>query len=102
MLYLTRIESILSQLSENRSRDFSLTGGTRCERLPNVLPHLISGQFVEHCKPPFLQGVQPASSLPLLKDIHAHSLVTLIREETLGCIRLREVLNKFSEIPASN
>jgi hypothetical protein len=34
MLYLIRIESILSQLSENRLRDFSLTGGTRCERLP--------------------------------------------------------------------
>jgi hypothetical protein len=49
-----------------------------------VLPHLISGQFVEHCKPSFLQSVQPASSLPLVRDIQAHSLVTLVRDPRLS------------------
>jgi hypothetical protein len=43
----------------------------------SVLPHLVSGQFVEHCQPFFLQRIQPASSLDFLRDIQAHSLVTL-------------------------
>jgi hypothetical protein len=43
----------------------------------NVLPNVISGQFVEHCKLSFLQGIQPAASLHFLRDIQAHSLLTL-------------------------
>jgi hypothetical protein len=40
-------------------------------------PHLICGQFVEHCKLTFLQRIQPTSSLHFLKEIQAPSLVTL-------------------------
>jgi hypothetical protein len=48
-----------------------------------VLPHLISGQFVEHFKLSFLQGIQPAARLHFLRDIQAHSLVTLVRDPRL-------------------
>ena len=49
-----------------------------------VLPHLISGQFVEHCKLSFVQRIQPAPSLHFLRDIQAHSLVTLVRDLRLS------------------
>jgi hypothetical protein len=32
-----------------------------------VLPHLISGQFIEHWKPSILQRIQPSSILHFLK-----------------------------------
>ena len=44
-----------------------------------VLPHLISGQFVEHYKLPFLQRIQPAASPHFLRQIHAHSPVAPVR-----------------------
>jgi hypothetical protein len=44
----------------------------------SVPSHLISGQFVKHCQPFFLQRIQPASSLDFLRDIQAHSLMTLL------------------------
>jgi hypothetical protein len=34
-----------------------------------VLPHLISGQFIEHCKPSILQRIQPSSILHFSRDI---------------------------------
>ena len=49
-------------------------------------PHLICGQFVEHCKLTFLQRIQPASSLHFLKELQAHLLVTL--GKGLGCLPL--------------
>jgi hypothetical protein len=51
----------------------------------SVLPHLIPGQFVEHCKLSFLQRIQPTASLHFLRDIQAHSLVTLVRDPRLPC-----------------
>jgi len=65
-----------------------------------VLPHLISGQFVEHCNPAILQRVQPSSSLRFSRDIQAHSLVTLVRDPRR--LLLRWVLNTFSGCPASS
>lgn len=44
------------------------------------LSHLISGQVVEYCKLSFLQRIQTVSSLHFLRDIHEHSLVTLMRD----------------------
>jgi len=49
-----------------------------------VLPHLISGQFIEHCKPSILQRIQPSSILHFLRDIRVHSLVTLLRGPRLS------------------
>jgi hypothetical protein len=45
-----------------------------------VLPHLISGQFVEHCKLSVLQRIQRVSSPHFLRDIQTHSLVILVRD----------------------
>ena len=44
-----------------------------------VLPHLISGQFIEHCKPSILQRTQPSSTLHFSRDIRARSLSILSR-----------------------
>ena len=43
-----------------------------------VVPRLKCRQFVEHCELSFLQRIQPASSPLFLRDIPAHSLVTLV------------------------
>jgi len=47
-------------------------------------PHLICGQFVEHCKLTVLQRIQSTSSLHFLKEILAHSLMTLVRDPRLS------------------
>jgi hypothetical protein len=43
-----------------------------------VLPHLISGQFIEHWKPSILQRIQPSSMLHFSRDIRVHSLRILL------------------------
>jgi hypothetical protein len=53
-----------------------------------VLFHLISGQFVEHCKLSFLQRIQSASNPHFLRDIQAHSLVTLVRDLRLVSVTM--------------
>lgn len=40
--------------------------------------------FVEHCQPSILQRIEPSSSPHFLRDIHAHSLVTLLRDVRLA------------------
>ena len=49
-----------------------------------VLPHLTSGQLVEHCKRPFLQRIQPTLSLRFLRDSQAHSRVILWKGSRLS------------------
>jgi hypothetical protein len=44
-----------------------------------VLPHLISGQFIEQCKPSVLQKVLSSSVPHFSRDIRLHLLVTLLR-----------------------
>jgi hypothetical protein len=71
----------LDRLIEAAKRDASTPRhGETITPSPTVLPDLISGQFVEHCKLSFLQRIQPASSPHFLRDIQAHSLVTLVRD----------------------
>ena len=44
-----------------------------------VLPHLISGQSVEHWTLSFLQGIQSASSPHFLRDTQADLLGSLVK-----------------------
>jgi hypothetical protein len=74
------LRTVLADLSELLEK----THGITLRIIRCVLPHLISGQFGEHCKLSFLQRIQPVSSLHFLRDIQAHSLVTLMRDLRLS------------------
>ena len=71
-----RVDLILPCLTLSRS-----SNGPRL-----VLPHLISGQFIEHGKPSILQRVQSSSMLHFSRDIRVHSLVTLLRGPRLSSV----------------
>jgi len=49
-----------------------------------VLPHLISGQSVEHLMLSFLQGIQSASSPHFLRDTQAELLASLVKDLRLA------------------
>ena len=51
-----------------------------------VLPRLICGQLIEHCKPSNFRGVQPSSVLQFSREIRLHSLVTLLRGPRLSYV----------------
>lgn len=49
-----------------------------------VLPHLMSGQIVAHCKPSVPQRIQLASSSRFSRDSQVYSLVNLVRDPRLS------------------
>ena len=50
----------------------------------NVLPQLISGQFVEDWQLFILQRIQPSLSLHISRDSLVHAIVTLVRDPRLS------------------